>query len=199
MDGPFAEGTAVMDVKTLCLGVLTLGEASGYEIKKAFEDGPFAHFHAAGFGSIYPALNSLSAEGLVTGSEETQTGRPAKKVYAITPAGMAAFQEALSKAPSGDTVRSECLFMLFFGHLLEEEQRRRVFEQYLGTFSERVSRMKEIDLSTLPSDRRFVCGFGLAIYRAAIEYMENNRDLLFDDLAVADDRSVPLTRMGSGQ
>ena len=26
-----------MDVKTLCLGALSRGEASGYEIKKAFE------------------------------------------------------------------------------------------------------------------------------------------------------------------
>ncbi|MDP7242703.1 MAG: PadR family transcriptional regulator [Rhodospirillales bacterium] len=172
-----------MDVKTLCLGVLTLGEASGYEIKKAFEDGPFAHFHAAGFGSIYPALNRLSAEGFVTCTEETQAGRPPKKVYRIAPAGMSAFRDALGKEPSRDTLRSECLFMLFFGHLLEDVQRRRVFEQYLGTFAERVSYMAEIDLSELPGDRRFVCGFGLAIYRAAIEYMENNRDLLFDEVA----------------
>ena len=54
-----------MDVKILCLGVLSRGEASGYEIKKAFEEGPFSHFHQASFGSIYPALNALSAEGLV--------------------------------------------------------------------------------------------------------------------------------------
>ena len=182
-----------MDVKTLCLGVLTLGEASGYEIKKAFEDGPFAHFHAAGFGSIYPALNKLSAEGFVTCTEETQAGRPPKKVYRIAPAGMSAFRDALGKEPSGDTVRSECLFMLFFGHLLEDAQRRRVFEQYLGTFAERVSHMAEIDLSALPGDRRFVCGFGLAIYRAAIEYMENNRDLLFDEVA------DPALKTGTGQ
>jgi DNA-binding PadR family transcriptional regulator len=188
-----------MDVKTLCLGVLTLGEASGYEIKKAFEEGPFAHFHAAGFGSIYPALNRLGAEGLVTCNEETQAGRPAKKVYRITPAGMAAFREALGKAPSRDTVRSECLFILFFGHLLAEAQRRRVFEQYLGTFAERVSRMSEIDLAGLPGDRRFVCGFGLAIYRAAIAYMEDNRDLLFDDGTAADDGAASVPATGTGQ
>jgi len=39
-----------MDVKTLCLGVLNRGEASGYEIKKQCEEGPFSHFYAAGFG-----------------------------------------------------------------------------------------------------------------------------------------------------
>ena len=40
-----------MDVKTLCLGVLTLGDASGYEIRKQFEEGPFAHFFGASYGS----------------------------------------------------------------------------------------------------------------------------------------------------
>ena len=48
-----------MDVQTLCLGSLTLGEASGYEIKKLFEEGPFAYFYHASYGSIYPALGNL--------------------------------------------------------------------------------------------------------------------------------------------
>src|SRR3546814_8991519 len=40
-----ARGARDMDAKTLCLGVLSRGAASGYEIKKAFEEGPFSHFH----------------------------------------------------------------------------------------------------------------------------------------------------------
>ena len=42
-----------MDVRTLCLGVLSMGSASGYEIKKRLENG-FGHFYDASFGSIYP-------------------------------------------------------------------------------------------------------------------------------------------------
>ena len=57
---------SAMDVKTLCLGVLSRGAASGYEIKKQCEEGPFAHFYAAGFGSIYPALNSLLNDRLIS-------------------------------------------------------------------------------------------------------------------------------------
>src|SRR3546814_13530763 len=76
-----------MDAKTLCLGVLSRGAASGYEIKKAFEEGPFSHFHQASFGSIYPALNALSADGLVAGRAQAQQKRPAKKIYSLTPKG----------------------------------------------------------------------------------------------------------------
>ena len=76
-----------MNVRTLCLGILSLQEASGYEIKKDVEDGLFSHFIDASFGSIYPALTQLAAEGYVTVREEEQTGKPDKKVYAITDSG----------------------------------------------------------------------------------------------------------------
>ena len=52
-----------MNVKTLCLGYLSLHEATGYEIKKDVEDGLFSHFIEASYGSIYPALNQLANEG----------------------------------------------------------------------------------------------------------------------------------------
>ncbi len=63
-----------MDVKTLCLAVLFQGEATGYEIKKAFEEGPFAHFQRASFGSIYPALSKLLVEELAE-AEARQGGQ----------------------------------------------------------------------------------------------------------------------------
>jgi DNA-binding PadR family transcriptional regulator len=52
------------DVRTLCLGILSIGEATGYEIKKALEEGPFGHVLEASFGAIYPALGRLTEEGL---------------------------------------------------------------------------------------------------------------------------------------
>ena len=82
-----------MDVKTLCLAVLFQGEATGYEIKKAFEEGPFAHFQRASFGSIYPSLSRLLAEGLAEAEAHEQDGRPDKKVYRLTAAGREAFDD----------------------------------------------------------------------------------------------------------
>ena len=58
-----------MDVKTVCLGILTNGESSGYDMKKCFESS-FGHFFAAGYGSIYPALASMAEDGLVEYREE---------------------------------------------------------------------------------------------------------------------------------
>ena len=107
-----------MDAKTLCLGMLTRGEASGYEIRKAFEDGPFHHFFDVGYGSIYPALGRLDDAGLVSCRAEAQDKRPDKKVYSITPDGQQAFVEGLMEPPAADKLRSEFLFLLFFAGML---------------------------------------------------------------------------------
>src|SRR3546814_3831085 len=94
-----ARGARDMDAKTLCLGVLSRGAASGYEIKKAFEEGPFSHFHQASFGSIYPALNALSADGLVAVRAQAQQKRPAKKIYSLTPKGRDRKSTRLNSSP----------------------------------------------------------------------------------------------------
>lgn len=54
--------TGPVDGKTIRLGVLTLGDKTGYETKKHFERA-FGHFFVAGFGSIYPALGALTRDG----------------------------------------------------------------------------------------------------------------------------------------
>ncbi len=177
-----------MDVKTLCLGVLMLGQASGYEIKKHFEEGPFACFHATGFGSIYPALNALKAEGAVTCTEMEQKGRPAKKVYSITDRGREALRRALSKEPAPDSFRSEAIFMMFFGDMLDQGHLRHVYDDYIALYRARADRMARQEMTNCSTSRRFVHGMGLAIYRASLAYMEENRDLLFGPGDVGDAR-----------
>ena len=68
-----------MNVKTLCSGTLTMGAATGYEIRKTFEKGPFAAFYDAGYSSNDPTLGCLLNEDLATVEEEVQSGKLAKK------------------------------------------------------------------------------------------------------------------------
>jgi DNA-binding PadR family transcriptional regulator len=171
-----------MDVKTLCLGVLTHGEASGYEIKKQFEEGPMAHFYRAGFGSIYPALNQLDREELVTCKTYLQEKRPGKKVYQITEKGISAFRESLRQQPANDWIRSDCLFMLFFSEFLEAGKSKEVFDGYLNHYRQAVAAMSERNVCEgAPGGRKLVHDFGLTVYSAIVEFMENNRHLLDDN------------------
>ena len=179
-----------MDAKTLCLGVLTLGEATGYEIKKAVEEGPFAHFHPASFGSIYPALNQLRKDGLVTLSEDGgDQGRADKKVYRISEAGSEAFRRALHQTPTLDRVRSDAVFMMFFAHLLDPHHLATVFDGYLDVYRRNLERLQGLDNEGIPEGRLFVRGLGAAFYDAVVRYMEENRDMVLGDGKSAPDAS----------
>jgi PadR family transcriptional regulator AphA len=170
-----------MDVRTLCLAVLSKGEASGYEIKKAFEEGPFAHFQTASFGAIYPALARLTEDGMVTHTEHAQDGRPDKKLYRLTPSGKEALLATLEISPGPDQIRSDLLFLLFFAEHLAPTRIVKLIDARIAYFRNAVARMDELDAQG-PCDigHGFVRGFGRAVYQAAGDYLEANRAALVD-------------------
>lgn len=173
-----------MDAKTLCLGVLLRGEASGYEIKKAFEEGPFSHFHQTSFGSIYPALNALSAEGLITGRAQAQDKRPDKKLYSITPKGQNTLISALMIEPSPDVMRSDFLFILSFAQFLPAGRVGHLIDQRIGWYREALERMESCAcINALPAGAAFVRGMGIAVYRAAADYLESHRAELIAEIS----------------
>lgn len=174
-----------MDAKTLCLGVLSLGDASGYEIKKAFEEGPFSHIHVASFGSIYPALNALVVEGMAVAREIAQHKRPDKIVYAITEKGRDALRLSLSAEPARDKVRSDFLFGLFFAQEITPELVAARLDERIGWYRESLARMEACAASsqTWAAGPRFVHGLGKAVYEAALDYLEENQDRLIDDIS----------------
>ncbi len=172
-----------MDAKTLCLGVLARGDATGYEIKKSFEEGPFAHIQAASFGSIYPALVRLSEDGLLTCREEPQDKRPDKKVYSITPAGREALAARLRTPPAADRVSSDFLFILFFAHLLPPPLLADFIDRRIGWYEASIERMTGCATQSRPAGERFVHGFGLAWYATAARYLREHRDELLAELS----------------
>ena len=162
-----------MDVKTLCLGILSQGDATGYEIKKQFENG-YSHFYEASFGSIYPALARLTEDGFVSCTQQVQEKRPDKKVYTITAAGRLAFLDELNKMPGRDRIRSEFLATMLFGDLLSPSQLDDVVEDKLAEYRSKLTEMEACDMTGATAGHAFVHGFGISFYRAAIAYMEDH-------------------------
>jgi DNA-binding PadR family transcriptional regulator len=174
-----------MDVQTLCLGVLTMGDASGYEIKKVLE-GPFRHFYDASFGSIYPALNKLQAGGLVTCNYEPQDKRPDKKVYSLTVDGRLELLNELRQVPGEDRVRSDFLATMIFAELLPANYISRIVDARIDELRNCIEHLERVDGdATLSPGKRFVNGYGLAVYRAALAYMEDNRYLVESEALLA--------------
>ncbi len=172
-----------MDTKILCLGVLSRGDATGYEIKKAFEEGPLSHIHEASFGAIYPALTQLDQQGLVACREMAQEKRPDKKVYSITEAGREALFRALMAPPARDKVRSDFLFTLFLGHILPAERLVELIDERIAWYRACLERMAACDLTACPPGEAFVHGLGQAVYEAAAAYLREHCDELLDAVA----------------
>lgn len=110
-----------MNVRTLCLSILYEGDATGYEIRRMSVEGECSYFVEASFGSIYPALAKLEAEGLVRSRIEPQEGKPSRKVYSITDAGREEFVAAMHEPMGEDVFRSPFLLLARFAHLLPQE------------------------------------------------------------------------------
>jgi PadR family transcriptional regulator AphA len=176
-----------MDVKTLCLGVLTEGDKSGYEIKRYFEEA-FSHFFVAGFGSIYPALAELSHRGLITGENVEQEGRPDKKVYSLTPAGERLLMDELLMTPPRHKVRSEFLVLMYFAHLLPPARLAAILDERITEWELTVA---EIDACAASDDAhtnpgmRFARGYGRAVIGAALAYVRANKAGLIQEVAAA--------------
>ena len=172
-----------MDVKTVCLGMLTDGPASGYDLKKQFESS-FAHFFAAGYGSIYPALSSLSAAGLVECEEVPQEGKPDRKVYQITGDGQQFLLNALQNPSPCHKIRSEFLATMCFAHLMRPEDIETVLDNRLadiGRYQEMFRQLEAEEMGDWPEGAKFVLGFGKAVAGAMQTYINENRHRLAEE------------------
>ncbi len=171
-----------MNVRTLCLGILSTEEASGYEIKKDIEEGLFSHFIEASFGSIYPALTQLTAEGLLTVRAEEQTGKPDKKVYAITQAGRLALAKAISVLPAKDKYKSEFLFQMLLQQFISRDLMLVALDKQLSELRGELTRIAECQCAEQPhAGASFVAGYGNAVLSASVDYLELKRAELLRD------------------
>jgi PadR family transcriptional regulator AphA len=164
-----------MDVRTICLGILTRGDATGYEIKKLFEDDGYQHFVEASFGSIYPALSRLTEEGLVSVRAEAQEKRPDRKVYSITPAGRSTFLGALLKPLQEDRHRSPFVFAMLFSHLLPPPRVSAMLDAYIHQCETKLAQICDHKSAAHTPGERFVKGLGQAIYVSMLEFLQAHR------------------------
>ena len=188
-------GRAAVDVKDLCLGALTHGDATGYDLKKFFES-TFSHCFVAGYGSIYPALAELTEEKLVSARTVPGQAGPSRKLYHLTEAGRKAFLARLQATEPQHKVKSEFLVIMHFAHLLPPKRLDAVLDQHLRELEHKLGLIeayesgRDGDGKLSPSGAHFVCGFGKAVMGAARDYIRTHRH----DLARGEKTSNRSTR-----
>lgn len=112
------------------LGLLAQHPMSGYDIRHLLGglswlvDGP-------SFGTLYPGLHTLLADGLVTVEVISSEGKPSRKVYSITEAGRKALQEWASRRVQSGGSLKEFVMRLVLASSLSETGLRDCLERRL--------------------------------------------------------------------
>jgi DNA-binding PadR family transcriptional regulator len=103
------------------LGLLSYGEHSGYDLKKAAEAG-VGYVWTGAKSHIYAVLPRLVEGGFATTRRVSQERRPDKQVYRITKKGERAFHEWLEEpVDERPGARSPFLLKVFFGGKMSKE------------------------------------------------------------------------------
>ncbi len=103
------------------LGMLALGNRTGYDIKQVV-DKSARNFWAASYGQIYPELRRLEEKGLIRGRPEP-SGERARTAYELTEDGEGALRDWLaSETEQLYEVRDEGMLKLFFSDSLPERR-----------------------------------------------------------------------------
>ncbi|MDP4093936.1 MAG: PadR family transcriptional regulator, partial [Bacillota bacterium] len=75
-----------MSLKHALLGFLNYQSMTGYQLKKHFDES-VSNFWSVSLSQIYPTLNQMSEQGLLTVEVIQQDTAPNAKVYQITDSG----------------------------------------------------------------------------------------------------------------
>ena len=96
------------------LGLLSFEPMSGYDLKQLIS-WSVSHFWREGYGQIYPTLQQLAKQRLVTKKTQRQKGKPDRNIYSLTPAGRERLKQWLAEPAGPEVPRNELLLKLFFG------------------------------------------------------------------------------------
>lgn len=81
-----------MSLRYALLAILRVGPLSGYDLQKQFSQSVGHVWHAPD-SQIYPELRKMQTAGLIEGEEQVRGARGTRRVYHVTAAGDAAYEE----------------------------------------------------------------------------------------------------------
>ena len=132
-----------MSLRYGILGLLSKWEASGYDIKKEFDDvmSIFWHSHLS---QIYPELNKLEKEELICSRLIQQEGKPDKKVYTITDSGKENLIKWLIGPIEEPKIKDSFLMQTFFMDNVPVDEVLLKLNMYKKERQQRLEKMKII-------------------------------------------------------
>lgn len=125
------------------LGMIRLGQRSGYEIKQAVQLS-IRFFWTISQAQIYPTLDMLERARLIEGHDDPQGRRP-RRVYDVTPEGESVLVAWLrNEEPLPFELRDVGLLKVFFADLLDRQPALELIDKIEQRSRERVAQLEAI-------------------------------------------------------
>lgn len=164
-----------MSLRYALLGLLAEEPASGYDLAKKFERVLQRYAWHAQHSQIYPELNRMAVNGLITVVAEGARGR---RTYAITDAGRADLRQWMVNPPDVIVVRNEFVLRLFLLSTLDPAEARRLLEWTADTNAKQLEELRAsvaaFDAAADPAAglplQRLVAEFGLRSFQLLTEW-----------------------------
>ena len=145
-----------MSLKHAVLGLLSMREMSGYDIKRHFDRA--VHFvWVASDSQIYRELRTLEQQGMVTSRTVQQSSRPNKHLYALTASGEVELDAWLSSSAEIPYGKDAFLMRLFFMGRVDTgvalrvlRERRAEVAELVAVAQERLETFADLDRSEHP-------------------------------------------------
>lgn len=161
------------------LGLLRLGPRHGYELAPYFAtDGTLGLVCTLGVSRLYALLHALEELGLVHAETSIVSGGPPRKVFSLTEAGEAAFQQWLDRPIRQlRLIRQDFLLKLFFSRQTPGNAPETLVERQIAasrTVADELAARAEAEAPA--SFAGLVYESRLAMARATIAWLEAERD-----------------------
>jgi DNA-binding PadR family transcriptional regulator len=162
------------------LGLIIKRPLSGYDIKRVLKSLGWLVGEPS-FGSLYPALNSLQKDGLVTMATETRPGKPSRKIYSITESGKQTLQEWVNR-PAGPNASLRAFVMRLIlsdnysqaGMISQLYQRR----AQIATHCAALEKNAELQNGGANLGQRLALDYGLALAKAELSWLDSTLERL---------------------
>jgi DNA-binding PadR family transcriptional regulator len=155
---------------------------SGYELKKQLTV-KLGAFWRVSFGSLYPCLKRLLADGALV--QEKQSTSRKKHVYRLTARGEQLFLELLESADVRDLEQDRFSLRLAFFRYLRPETRLDQLERRRGYLQDRLAHLR----ASLRTVRDRLDAYTLELMDHGLD--EHEREIAWLDRLIAAERGVP--------
>lgn len=173
-----------MKGRDVILGILRNKLRTGYEINDILQN-QISYFYDGTYGMIYPTLKKLEKEEKVKKETVIQEDKPNKNIFSITDKGREELRKYLESDKVEEVFKSDFLMKLFFGDdYLSKQKVIELIKSEIKVKEDQIKRLESSlehwELQGISNLQKITVGYGLAEYRAVVEYLKEQLKKLED-------------------